>query len=295
MKKIIIAIILLTMIIIPKETLYADDIPDDGSWKFMVNDQIYAFYGQVSPNDDEDWDYYLNNGGSALNEDISGTIYHSIDQKLTPTENDEGNFGIGYDYRIYQGVVDIKIGDIWYSFELEHDPTTQIRYLDYIIEKNNISYNSVKFIESFNQLSYKEQIIEDERLNGNAMPDDIKEQITLLTTERTAKEIVSSIANQQVFFDRFVFLGLAILIGLSYFLRKLKFYQTELGLGLILLGTLMKMDGNYALKSVAFPLIGKMPAYDHLIFIESIDWICVYIILAIMIISVCFYLWDLKS
>ena len=103
------------------------------------------------------------------------------------------------------------------------------------------------------------------------MPDDIKEQITLITTEKTAKESVSSIANKQVFFDRFVFLGLAILIGLSYFLRKLKFYQTELGLGLILLGTLMKMDGNYALKSITFPLIGRV--FSHTVGIEAINFV----------------------
>ena len=267
-----------------------EEIPSDGSYKIMVNDEVYAYYGLVSANEE-----HLFDNAESIDPDVAGVIHSGVKEDEIPSNNGYSNFGIGYDYEIYDGTVDVRFGNTWYTFELRHDPLIEVRYFDIIINKNDLSYSTREWLEEFNKLPYLEQVSINEELMANKMPEDLETAIKAAPALELVEETLISLVHDYSYLDRFIYLAICLFVFILHFLQKLKFYQAET---IAIVGVFLQLTyadnlSNFLGKASNF--IRYTDSYDKLMFIQNLDWILNYIFVAIIILNVFIYLYHLKS
>jgi beta-lactamase regulating signal transducer with metallopeptidase domain len=112
----------------------------------MINNQYYYDTGKVSSRTNRKTGF-------------DGEITSSVDGSKIPQANNESNFGSGYGYQYGDnGTIEININGTWSVFEYRSGDGSMIWYQDQWYSKEDLSEDTIKWLEQYNRLSPKEQL-----------------------------------------------------------------------------------------------------------------------------------------
>ena len=90
---------------------------------------------------------------------MDGKITSSVDSSKIPAENNQSNFGEGYEYQYgAEGTIEILIDGKWIVFEQREGCGSQVRFGDRMIDKEGLSEETLKWLEWHNSLTEEEQM-----------------------------------------------------------------------------------------------------------------------------------------
>lgn len=121
---------------------------------------------------------------------ISGEITSFVSNEL-PTEDNQSNFGVGYQYQVKDDYfVYLKINDEWHLFCNNEDGENVISFNDKTFLKTELSSTTLEWLEKYNELS------EEEKLATNSIPaeliDDVGVDYDLINVESEVEDITNT-------------------------------------------------------------------------------------------------------
>lgn len=106
--------------------------------------------------------YYETNRIINTVEGTTGKIKSFVSEDLFPNENEQSNFGVGYEYQVKDtDFAYIKINDTWHIFCSSEDPEETITFQDRTFLKKELSSQTLEWLEKYNKLTEEEQLATD--------------------------------------------------------------------------------------------------------------------------------------
>lgn len=108
-----------------------------------------------------------------------GTIDSTVEGSEIPTQDNQSNFGAGFDYQ-YEAdddTLEIFIDGKWMVFEHREGTGRQVRFGDKMVDEGALSEETLEWLEWFNSLS------ETEQLAISSIPQDLLEAAGILDAE----------------------------------------------------------------------------------------------------------------
>lgn len=88
-----------------------------------------------------------------------GEITTTVDVTEIPTENNQSNFGAGFDYQYgAEDTIEICMDGKWMIFEHRTGDGSQVRFGEEMIDASNLSEETIEWLVWYNQLSKEEQM-----------------------------------------------------------------------------------------------------------------------------------------
>lgn len=88
-----------------------------------------------------------------------GEITTTVDVTEIPTENNQYNFGAGFDYQYgAEDTIEICMDGKWMIFEHRTGDGSQVRFGEEMIDASNLSEETIEWLVWYNQLSKEEQM-----------------------------------------------------------------------------------------------------------------------------------------
>ena len=88
-----------------------------------------------------------------------GEITTTVDVMEIPTENNQSNFGAGFDYQYgAEDTIEICMDGKWMIFEHRTGDGSQVRFGEEMIDASNLSEKTIEWLVWYNQLSKEEQM-----------------------------------------------------------------------------------------------------------------------------------------
>lgn len=88
-----------------------------------------------------------------------GEITTTVDVMEIPTENNQSNFGAGFDYQYgAEDTIEICMDGKWMIFEHRTGDGSQVRFGEEMIDASNLSEETIEWLVWYNQLSKEEQM-----------------------------------------------------------------------------------------------------------------------------------------
>ena len=146
---------------------------EDGTWArtpmVMVDDKLYFDTGKE-------------NTGNRRCGTPDGAITTTVDVTEIPTENNQSNFGTGFDYQYgAEDTIEICMDGKWMIFEYRTGDGSQVRFGEKMIDASNLSQETLEWLAWYNQLSKEEQMaisaIPEELRMENELTETADEQI----------------------------------------------------------------------------------------------------------------------
>lgn len=124
--------------------------PEEVAWAkipmVMVNDKLYYDTGKNSTIE-----------GRCGNMD--GEISSSVSGTETPTENNQSNFGSGYDYQYGIGdTIEVYMNENWRVFEYRSGDGSQVKFMNEWYNTDDLSEKTIEWIHWYNGLTEEEQL-----------------------------------------------------------------------------------------------------------------------------------------
>ena len=108
-----------------------------------------------------------------------GTIDSTVEGSEIPTQDNQSNFGAGFDYQYGadDDTLEIFIDGKWMVFEHREGTGRQVRFGDKMVDEGALSEETLEWLEWFNSLS------ETEQLAISSIPQDLLEAAGILDAE----------------------------------------------------------------------------------------------------------------
>ena len=111
-----------------------------------------------------------------------GEITTTVDVTEIPTENNQSNFGAGFDYQYgAEDTIEICMDGKWMIFEHRTGDGSQVRFGEEMIDASNLSEETIEWLLWYNQLSKEEQMA------ISAIPAELRPENVL--TETAAEQV----------------------------------------------------------------------------------------------------------
>lgn len=131
----------------------------------MVNDKLYYDTGEES----------IVEGRCGV---MDGKITSSVDASEIPTEDNQSNFGTGFEYRYGDDdTIEIFMNEKWIVFEHREVTKNQVRFGDHMVDADKLSKKTLEWLEWYNSLS------EEEQLAVSSIPPDLHDELDFAGTE----------------------------------------------------------------------------------------------------------------
>ena len=142
-----------------------EDIEWDKIPMVMVNGKLYYDTGKEHTKTDR-------------SEVMDGEITSTVDGSEIPTENNQSNFGTGFQYQYGKdNTIDIRINGKWIVFEQREGSVNQVRFADRMIDADGLSKETLEWLAWYNSLSKEEQ------MTVSALPPELYAEIGFAQTE----------------------------------------------------------------------------------------------------------------
>lgn len=109
---------------------------------------------------------------------MDGEIASTVDRSEVPTENNQSNFGTGFQYQYGKdNTIEIVINGKWIVFEQREGSGSQVRFGDQMIDANGLSKETLNWLAWYNSLSKEEQMA------VSALPSELYTEMGFAQTE----------------------------------------------------------------------------------------------------------------
>lgn len=112
---------------------------------------------------------------------MDGEITSTVDGSEIPKENNQSNFGAGFEYQYGDNnTIEVFMNETWIVFEQREGSGSQVRFGDQMVDADGLSEETLEWLDWYNSLS------EEDQLAVSAIPSELYKEIGFVGTEDAA-------------------------------------------------------------------------------------------------------------